>query len=301
MQKLKKNIFSILYLIGFVGIAVIILCMTLFDDEDFKSIEASISFFVLVGMLFITAFVHEVYQSRAVADIIVNASIFIVGPVLLFITMLYGGALSLCLCILSLIMTVVISCRFILKLRREGTAKPDIKRVLALCLIVLFLFLDQLRFDYVGDLSFWVFIPAGVIAVAVCVLILLSIKKVWKNMFSPNLGKVGTVIGYIGITYFLLAALFLTAFIYCGIFIVTANEAFSGGPQRIEYTVLDIYPRSSGATYFDVNVLIDGKECRVSIPISDYNQIEEGCSIVLDYYSGALGFAYYSYYGIAQH
>ena len=56
---------------------------------------------------------------------------------------------------------------------------------------------------------------------------------------------------------------------------------------------------SADSAYSEVKVIIDGYECRVAVPIADYDKLKEGDKIILDYYGGALNFTYYSYYGIA--
>ena len=246
-------------------------------------------------MLFITAFVQEVCVSRAPVDIAVNFAVFILGLIFLLLHFFFGGALTLCLLIFSTAAACVVGGRFIVKLRGDPQAKPNFRRMIALCAFVLFVLVSQMRVDYVRDMLWvWALIPAAVLLPIILVAIFLPLKKVWKDIFPTKGNRIFS-------TVCLVLLMFGAALTFSAIFLRLVNEVFDGEPQKQEYTVLEkeVYSGSRTPTRFEVKVLIDNKERWITVYVTDYHEIEEGDTVILDYYSGALNFAYYYYYGKA--
>lgn len=78
-----------------------------------------------------------------------------------------------------------------------------------------------------------------------------------------------------------------------------ANCVFDGEPVQTEYSVLDkrIDGSSRGPTTYKVKVIIDGKERWIPVSVTDYHELDEGDTVLVDYYSGAFNLPYYCYYG----
>ena len=296
MQKIKKYIFPALYIIGFLGAFIIgFFGNSFFAYDKFNSLWADICYLLFISMLYITAFVQEVCASHTIANIAVNSAVFIAGLIFLLLYFIFGGVLTLCMLIFSAIMAVVVICRYILVLRKDYTAKPDFKQIIAVLALWLFAMIEQMHVDYVSDkLWLWALIPAAVLTPVVAVLVFLPLKKVWKNIYPTERKSVFNAI-------VLVILLFGAAYIFSANFIGISNEVFDGEPQKVEYTVIDKKVRSGARTptQFEVKVIIDGKERWIPVYVTDYHEVEEGDLIILDYYSGAFKLAYYSYYGKA--
>lgn len=296
MSKIKKYIFYILYAIGFLGGGLIgFFSNSFFAYDKFNSLWANILYILCISLLFITAFVHEVFLSRAVSDIIINSVVFIGGLILILLFFFLGGVFVFITIFCSAIMLTVIGCRYALVLRSDHTAKPDMKRIIAVCALFLFSMFTLMSVEFVDNLLWvWGLIPAFVIFLIACAVTYLLLKPVWCKIY-PTKGKL------IGNTVCIVLCWFLFSYIFSSFTLGIANCVFDGDPQKVEYYVTDkrIQSGARSVTTHKVKIVIDDKEVWIPVPTEDYFEIEENDLIIIDYYSGALNFAYYSYYGKA--
>ena len=294
----KFNIFTLLYIVGFVGAGLIgFLSKSYFAYDIFNSLWANVLYLVLISMLFITAFCQEIIASRAVADIIINVAIFIVGLIFLILYFVWLDFFALCMLLLSATMAIVLCCRYALALRKNPQKKitADIKQIIGVGSLFLFAMMQHMSISYVNEMFMaWALIPASVALVIGAIVVTVLLKSVWAEIFPT---KIKRILGAIGVGF----VIFFVAFCYSFITVSAVNCIFDGEPQQIEYTVLEKKVRSgaSTATQFEVKVIIDEKEKWLPVPVTDYHEIAEGDQIIVNYYSGALNFAYYLYYGIA--
>ena len=301
MRKLniKFNAFTVLYLIGFLGLGIIgLLSNSYFAYDIFNSLWANLLFLALLSMLFITAFVQEIIASRAVVDVITNTAIFIVGLIFVILYYVWADIFIFGMVVLSAIMVIVLSCRCVLTIRRDPQNKKfpiDFKQVIAVVCLLMFALRQQMTIKHVDDgYVAWSLIPAAV-ACAVCTVVaFVLLRRVWAEIYPTKVKRVcNAILAFISI--------FFVAFLYSFVSIGVINWAFDGEPQQIEFTVLDKNVRSGARTptEFEVKVIIDGKEKWIPVPVTDYHEITEGDVIIVNYHTGALHFAYYSYSGLA--
>ena len=285
-------IFIVLYCVEFVGALLISVLSSAVDThETFNEPWADVLYLVLLSSLFVTAFVQNVLRSHKKWDVIVNALVFIGGLTMLLLFALVGGVCDLLMPIYSIIITVVVGCRYILQLRRDQSAKEDFKQVVAVLALLLFAMMNLMRMEFANDtIWLWALAPAAVIFVIVIIAVFALLKKVWDKIY-PTAGK--SVGNAIAISVMLL----FFAYIYSYTVIGTANYVFDREPTPIECVVVDKHIRAGArkTTQFEIKISIDGEERWIDVRVTDYHDIEEGDTVVIDYYQGALGLPYYTF------
>lgn len=291
MQKDRKIIFPILYAVGFIGTAVMgFFGSSYFAYDIFNSLWADILYLVFLSSLWITAFVQEVFTHKNIKSAAYNFVIFI-GGLVFFIFVILGGVFTLFALIFSAIMLTVIGCRYALSLRKDHTIKPDIKQPICVGVLLLFAMIRQMRISYISDIYFaWALIPAAILFCIVSIAAYILLKKVFAKIY-PTEGK--RLFNAFAVGFIMLFIVY--AYSYTTISVI--NCAFDGEPTKIECTVIDkkVITGTRSVTRFEVTVLLDGKERRIQVPVTEYHELEEGDLIIIDYYSGALNFAYYVY------
>ncbi len=294
MSKNKKIIFYAIYAICFIGAGIIgFFSKSFFAYDKFNSLTANIFYVLFISLLFATAFVHEICFSRTVADIVVNGFVFIGGLIFILLFYFLGGVVIFLTIIYSAIMLALIGCRYALELRKDHTANPDMKRILGVFSLLLFSMLALLQVEFVdGMLWAWALIPAVVIFLIVGAVTYFLLKDVWGKIYNTKAKRVGNAICMV-------LLFFMFAFIFSAFATGIANCVFDGDPVQTEYTVIekDVSSGSRSPTTYKVKVVIDEKEVWIPISVTDYYEIEEGDTVLIDYYSGAFNFAYYLYYG----
>lgn len=294
MTKNKRYIFYILYAIGFLGAGIIgFFSNSFFAYDKFNSLWADIFYILFIALLFVTAFVQEVVSSRAVKDIIVNSAVFLGGLIFILLFYFFGGIVIFLTIIYSGIMICIIGCRFALIMRENPNTKPDMKRILAVFALFMFSMMALMSIEFVDDMLWaWALIPAFFIFIIACAITYLLLKKVWNSIYTTKAKSVGNAICIV-LLWFIFAYVFFASLI--GI----ANCVFDGEPMKTKYTVIDknISSGSRAPTKHEVKVIIDGKEVWIPVSVTEYFEIEEGDTVIIDYYSGAFNFAYYSYNG----
>lgn len=294
MFRNKNYIFYILYAIGLLGAGIIgFFGNSFFAYDKFNSKWADILYILFIALLFVTAFVQELFTARSVADIVVNAFVFIGG--LLFILLFYflGGVVIFLTIVYSAIMLALIGCRYALALRRDQAAKPDFKRILGVGSLFLFSMMALMSIEFVdGMLWAWALIPAFVIFLIACAVTYLLLKPVWHKIYPTKRRSVGNAVCII-------LCWLLFSYIFSSFALGIANCVFDGDPVRTEYTVIEkaVSSGSRSPATHKVKVIIDGEEVWIPVSVTDYFEIEEGDAVLIDYYGGAFKFAYYSYYG----
>lgn len=294
MSKKLKYIFYALYAVGFLGAAIIgFFSKSYFAYDKFNSPWADALYVAFISMLYVTAFAHEVYNSRKIKDVIVNFAVFIGGFVMLLTFYFFGGVAVFLTIVYAAIMLSVIGCRYAFVLRGDPHAKPDMKRILAVAALFLFSMFALLSVEFVDGMVWaWALIPAFVIFAATCAVAYFLLKKPWKEIY-PTEGKA------VGNAVCVVLIFLMFSYIFCAFALGIANCVFDGEPVRKEYSVLDkrIYSGSRSPTTYKVKVTIDGEEKWIPISVTDYYEIEEGDFVLIDYYSGAFNMPYYYYYG----
>ncbi len=294
MSKKLKWVFYSLYAVGFLGAGIIgFFSKSYFAYDKFNSLWAIVLYLIFLSMLYITAFVHEVFLSRKVKDIITNFAVFIGALIFLLLFYFIGGVAVFLTIVYSAVMLAVIGCKYAYALRDDPHAKPDMKRVLAVASLFLFSMVALLDIEFVdGKVWLWGLIPASVIFTATCIVGYFLLKKVWKYIY-PTEGKA------VGNAVCVVIIFLMFSYIFSVFALGIANCAFDGEPVREEYAVLDkrIENSSRGPTIYKVKVEIDGEEKWIPISVTDYYELEDGDAVLIDYCSGAFNIPYYYYYG----
>ena len=288
----RDYIFPALYLVEFLGAALIgFFGNSFFAYETFNSLWANILYLLFVAALYITAFVQEVRASRAIRDVITNCAVFVLGPIMFAVLYVFGGIFTLCALVYSAIMLVIIGCRYALLLRRDETLQPDVKRILAVTILLLFAMVQQLRVEFVNnDIWAWSLIPAGILFAIAIVVVVLLVRKVWAYIYDTVGESIGSAICAIVMLFFL-------TYMYCVTAIGVANCTFDSEPTQIECVVLEKHVQSGThtVTHFEIKIEIDSKEKWITLPVTEYHKISEGDTVIIDYYKGALNLPYYKY------
>lgn len=288
----REYIFPTLYGIEFMGACLIgFFGNSFFAYETFNSLWANILYIVFIAALYITALVQEVRESHAIGDVITNCAVFIGGMFACVLMCIFGNVFTLVALIFSAIMLVVIGCRYALLLRRNERLEPDVKRILAVTILLLFAMVQQLRVEYVNnDIWAWSLIPAVILfAVAVAVVVVL-VRKTWGYIYTSAGERIGNAICAIVMLFFL-------TYMYCVNVIGVVNCSFDGEPKQIECTVLEKHVQSGThtVTHFEIKIEIDSKEKWITLPVTEYHKISEGDTVIINYYSGAFNLPYYTY------
>lgn len=293
MKKIKNTpiIFPILYGVGFLGAAVIgFFGNSYFAYDIFNSLWADILYIVFLSSLWITAFVQEVCTRRNIKSVAYNFVIFI-GGLTFFLFVFLGDVFTLLALIFSAVMLTVIGCRYALSLKKDHTLKPDIKQPICVGILLLFAMIRQMKISYISDIYLaWALIPAAVLFCVCAIVAFILLKNVFAKMYPTEGKRIFNVFCLGFILLFLVYAYSYTA-------IGVINSAFDGEPTKIECTIIekDVRTGYRTVTQFKVKVLLDDKERWIDVPVTDYHELEEGDLIIIDYYNGALNFAYYAY------
>lgn len=294
MKKIKNSpiIFPILYGVGFLGAAVIgFFGSSYFAYDIFNSLLADILYVSFLSLLYIAAFAQEVYTHRDIKSVAYYFAVFIGGLAFFLLFILLDGIFTLLALVFSAVMLAVIGCRYALALRKDHKKQPDIKPAIGVGILLLFAMIRQMRISYISDIYFaWALIPAAVLFCVCTVVAAILLKNVLAKMYPTEGKRLFNVFCLCFILLFLVYAYSYTA-------ISAINSAFDGEPEKIECAVIEKEVRTGyrTVTQFKVKVLLDGKERWIEVPVTDYHELEEGDLITIDYFSGALNFAYYAY------
>lgn len=292
MTSKSKLVFYILYTAGFLGAGIIgFFSNSYFAYDKFNSFWANALYIVCFATLFITAFVQELFSSRALPDVIINAAVFL-GTLTFFLLIYFIGGICVFLSLLySGILFSVTGVRFALRLRADPTEKPDFKVIAALGALLLVAMYSMMTVDFVSEIYFaWALIPAAVLFAVSFTVSYFLLKNVWGNIYPTKAKRVGNAICAASV-------LFVFCFLFSGSAIGICNCVFDGEPVRVQYTVIDKYVSSGKITTHELIIIIDGEERRIPVSAEEYFETDAGDTVLIDYYSGAFGFAYYSYHG----
>lgn len=290
--KVKDYIFNILYVVEFLGAALIgFFGNSFFAYETFNSLWANILYLFFVSSLFVTAFVEEVCESHAVGDVITNFAVFILGMVMFLLFFIFDGVFAMLTLLFSAIMFVVTGCRYALILRKDENTQPDPKRIIAVAALLLFSMIRQLSVKYVND-KIWslALIPAVIIFVVAIAVTFVLVRKIWTKMYPTTGESVGNAIVAVLMLFFLSYMFSVTA-------ISVANCVFDDEPTPVECVVLEKHVLSGThtVTQFEVRISVDEKDRWINVPVTEYHDISVGDTIIIDYYYGAFNLPYYVY------
>lgn len=299
--KFKHNlIFYILYGIGFLGAAVLgLLSNSFFAYEITEYIWADVLYVLFLSLLYITAYVQTLTanaENRKPKNI-VYASFLYLGCLLLFLLFYFiGGIFSLISALYSAAMLILVSFRAILKIRATECMKTDVDAKSFICAMSLDLFamISIMPINYVSEIYMaWAFIPATILSVILIIVILVIIRNVINAICPTKRKKIGYGFLY---TFVILIFSYGVSFPTIGIADVIFDKS---EPAPIVCEVLDknVSTGTSTPTTYELKVKLNGKEQWIDVPSNDYYELSKGDSVVVNYYSGALGFAYYIYVG----
>ena len=265
-----------------------------FAYEEFNSLTANILYLVFISLLFVTALVQDSISDKPLADKIISAFTFGGGLAVFLPFVILGGVFDLIALIYSLIMCIVLLCRCVLLMHKGYKFPPFVKP--AICLLFLYIYpaLRLTTVNFVSDIfMLWGFIPAAVISAILIPIGFVLLHKVWREFYPKESRSVANAIC-------VCLAVFFVAFGYSFAIIGTINCVFDNSPTPTEYVVLekDVLSGSRTPTEFRVKVEIDGDEEWIDLPVTDYHALEEGDTVIVDYYEGALGFSFYKYNSI---
>ena len=290
-KKKTRFIFPVLYVVGFLGASIVgILGLSSFAYDVFNGIWAHILYIFFLSLLYITAFIQEA-SSCNTEDKVINFFIFIGGLIFLLLFMFFGGVFELIAIFFSATMIAVICLRYIMVLRKnpDTEKKPDFKQILSASSLLLFAMAEQMTVTYVNYmLMAWALIPAAVISTVAALVIVPLSDGFWAALYPT---KVKSVLNAIAVGFIV----FFVAWTHSYTAIGVINCAFDSEPTKAEYTVIDKNITSGQVKQFEVKVVMDKETEWIPVPASDYYEISKGDKVVIDYYGGALGFAYYSY------
>ncbi|MCH5153252.1 MAG: hypothetical protein J1F68_04775 [Clostridiales bacterium] len=289
----REYIFPALYVVEFLGAALIgFFGKSFFAYEAFNTLWANIFYILFISALYITAFVQEVLASRATCDVLTNGAVFVGGMITCVLMYIFANIFTFVALAFSAIMTAVIAIRYALLLRKDTTLEPDVKRILAVVMLLLFAMVQQLGVEYVNN-EIWArsLIPAAILFVVASVVAVLLVGKIWTDIYYTTAGRIGNAICAVLILFFLV-------YMYCVTAIGVANCSFDGEPQKIECTVLEKHIQTGGThgvTQFKIKIEIDSNEKWLNLPVTEYHKLSEGDTVTIDYYSGAFNLPYYTY------
>lgn len=285
-----------LYIVGFAGANIIgIFSGSFFAYKLFNSLPAAVFYILFHCLLYVTAFVSELFASRKPRDIATNVFVFLGSMAVAVLMFFFGGIFLFVGELYAAIMLGLIATRFALKMRKQcypdDDPDVDVKPVLAAISLILFALVRMLRVEFVSNAyAVWALIPAAGIFLVVSLIALILSKDYLRTMFPSKASRALRVLGA-GL------CIFIFAFIFGFTAVETVNCVFDGEPTPSQFTVLD--KNVSGGTHtvtqHKVKVSIEGKEFWIPIPASEYFNLDIGDAVTLDYYKGALGFAYWKY------
>ncbi len=294
------NVFTILYLIGFLGAGLIgLFANSFFAHTAFQSLWAKILYLLFISLLFLTAFAQEIKESRKKVDIIVNAMIFLGGLSLFILFQCVGGIFFLLGVLYSAVMLCVIVVRGALAVRFRFQSEtdietaPDTKQLIAVFSLLILGMVSLLSVKFVNDRLFaWALIPTSVLLVAA----LVTAFFLFRNTGVAPISKLRRL----SYSLALIVCVFIVSYMYSWVATGIANCVFDDDPPTPTVCVVNKKKIQSGArtvTQFLIEVTLDGKKKWIEIPTEEYYALTEGDTVVINYYRGALRFAYYAYAG----
>ena len=292
-KKKTRFIFPVLYVVGFLGASVVgIFGLSTFAYGVFNGIWSRLLYVFSLSLLYITAFVQEITSCKT-EDKVINFFIFIGGLTALLLFIFFGGVFELIAILFSAVMIAAISLRYIMTLRGNPLTeeKLDFKQVLCVLSLLLFAMAEQMTVTYVNYmLMAWALIPAAVISTVAALVMVPMLDGVWAALYPT---KVKSVLNAIALGIIIFFAAWTHSYTAIGVI----NCAFDDNPVKAEFTVTDKHITSGQIKQFEVKIVIDKQSEWICLPVDDYYEISKGDKVIIDYYGGALGFAYYSYNG----
>ena len=292
-KKKMRFIFPALYAAEFLALTVIsILGISVYTYKKYSGSWTFAAVMILFSSLYLTAFCHSVYGSRQKYNVIMSSIVFFGGLLCFLLTVFLDGVFDVLPLVFAIVMASVIGVRYMLQYRADHkkSAKVDFKQVMCILLSLLFSLMRQMNVEYVNDMIFaWALVPATVIAAFAGAVTIYLLHDTWGEIYPTKGKSVGNGI-IIGIS------LFFAAYMFSVTAIGTVNVALDSDPVQAQYTVVDKHINSGRYTAdYEVEVTIDGESEWIPVPATEYHEIKKGDTVVIDYYGGALGFAYYSY------
>ena len=298
-NKSSNIIFPILYVAGFIGAGIIgTLSNSFFAYNAFNSLWSDILYLFFIALLFIAAYVQELLESRRLEDVIINSFVFIGCLTFLLLLFILSEVFTLLALIYSAVILYLVGFDAALKIRKGVPHKKavDIKQMLAAASILLFAMARMLSIEFVNDLYIaWALIPTAIIFCLVSAAAFAILRKAWGTIYNTKFGRITNMIG----GFFLI---FIISFVYAFTALGIANSVFDNktcAPRECIVLEKQINTGSRTFTQFKVKVEIDEREKWIPLPVTEYHEIDEGNTIIVNYHYGAFNFAYLTYGGKA--
>lgn len=290
--QIADKVFYALYAVEFLGSVLIgFLGNSFFAYQTFNLPWANILFLVLISLLYVTAFVQNMLDSHATGEVITNLAVFIGCMVAFALFYIFSGVFALCALVYAIATLIFIGCRYALRLRKDQTAQIDFKRVIATIIILLFVMTSLVHIKFANNAIFaWAFVPAAVVCVLAWLVAFALLRRVWTKIYDTKRESIVNAIAF-GLIIFLLSY-------FCSCTVMgEANCVFDNEPTPVECVVLDknVVAGARTVTQFEIKIELDGEERWIDVPVTAFHNIEEGDTVIIHYYKGALGFAYYIY------
>lgn len=289
-----KTVFLVLYSLCFIGAALLgLLSNSYFAYQISDYLWTDLLFLFFVAVLYVTAFVQNMLEPKTAKSIALDSAIFLASLLLFILTLFIGNIFYFISVIYSAILLCTLCFFYALEYHNHKKVKTDIKRLISALSLIFIGAINIINIKFVNEMYMaWALIPTSVIACAVVTVGIILLKDVWSEIYKEKWRRILNFILCILIVLFV-------AFFYSFTALGIANCVFDEKHITAEYIVLEKHV-SSGARQFtrhELKVEINGETEWVSVPSSDYYTISEGDIILIDYYSGALNFAYYLYGG----
>lgn len=289
-------IFAVLYAVATLGATVIgFFGNSFFAYKVFDTLWADVLYLIFLSMLYVTAFVSEVLDSRKPLDVTANAFIFLGSLLIMLLMYIFGRVFFFVAEIYSMALLAFIATRCALRIRQNGFPDEysdlDVKPTVAAIALIILAMTNVLRVKFVDNMYVaWSLIPAAVLFVAISVPSYILLKDFWIVSYRSKAKSILKIVcaGF---------CIFFISFIFSYTTVGTIDCVFDGDPAQKQYTVLDKDVNSgSSVTEFKIKVKIDGKTLWIPVPSTDYYELNKGDEVTINYYDGALGFAYWQYY-----
>ena len=159
--------------------------------------------------------------------------------------------------------------------------------IIAMIPLILLLAVATLQ-SYAETTGMWIpIVVAGVLLAAAAVLVFF---KYFKNI---NYFKTEHKSELVFTIILLIAACFYVS----STTVLTINYVFDHNPTAVSVEIIDkrIQSGARQLTSFYLEIIIDGKEKEIDVPVEVYHSKEIGDNVEIKFYNGALGYSYYIY------
>lgn len=287
----KDYIFMGIYLFCLVGASIIGLFSNAVDTyEAFNSLWADILYITFVSLLYVAAFVHEVLNNSKTSNVVLNGFIFIGCMIFALLMFCLSGILTLLAVIYAIAMFLLVLFNAVYKLRKDIAVKIDVKQMLCALSLIVLAAVRMLRIEFISETYIaWSLIPTAVFFIVIVATAIIPLRTKWKHALKKTGEYAGLIVCIFALTFF--CSFTIVGLINC--------ECDVNEPVELQCTVLDknVQTGYRQITQFEIKVNVEGKDRWINVPVTEYHEIEKQDTVIIEYYKGALNFAYLKYGG----